>query len=108
LSDVVDTDPMSWFRDVVVKEHPTREALLKFLYNCKWPYGAEAEAIEFVEKNKDDSPITLWCKYRTWIKILYSVSLTIESKATGKVTFYHPGGAHVLVWSYFKGNYIIK
>ena len=105
---VINTDPMSWFRDIVAKEHPTREALIKFLYRCKWPYGVETEAIEFVEQNKDDSPTTLWCKYRMWIKILYSVSLTIEAKETGKIAFDHPGGQPILIWNYFKGNFISK
>ena len=122
---------MDWFIEVIKKNHQTKDDLLKFLYTCEWPYDAQFELIEFIEKN-DGTPVSLWNRFpKTWYKILYSVSLTIEAKATGKIAFYYPNGSYKYVYEkvddivcrkleviepptpmmlleYVKGNYISK
>ena len=128
---------MDWFREVIKSAHPTKEAMLAFLYSCEWPYQVELDIIEFVEGVKavdgiEAMPVAIYNMLpKMWWKALYAISLTIEEKASGKIIHYYPNGVYkfeyrevngmmdkvlvvvtpptpMMVFTYVKGCYVRK
>lgn len=95
-------DELEWIKDIIRQHRPTKELLIDFLYNMKWPYDLQNEAIEFAEKI-DGNSIHIWNRFRAWIKICCAISLAVEYKGTGEVIFRYPSGATIICLEYNKG-----